>query len=775
MRGNSIRRVALFLIFFSPALAYLAVSLSGGNTLLYEDGLLAFFPFRVFLHSAFVHGFSPQWVPNSAFGISLLAEGQSGISFPTTQIIYRTFSAEVGWIVEIFLNRLVAFALCYLLLRHLRVSQVGALLGSSVYAFCGLRSSPPTMWCYALLPGIFLSCYLFLERRPFSFVYLIAIFTLLFLTGHPVMIVYIGMIIFAFFVIQMMNVRPTAKPIREIGSRFFALLGTALVAALIASPQLLPLLEAFQFSARSVGTGLSLEALQNTVHLSPAWIPFSLLPTPSHFEDANFRSHAIRFPFYFLFLAFVGMLFGAKEPRRAYFLFLCVFSILMALGPYVGLWKFVHSLPVLEHFRFPFRWLFFLPICLAFFSARGLDYLLSRPRGSPPVRFSRVQQSILLAGLAGLGGLLLVRYHSELLQQTRKALEFSVWLTGLLWLCATGMVLAALLSLTKRATRRGVVLGVSLTIVSLCATLIYRIQDPMIVRHLETIGWKGGTPPNEPQAYRTSSAVATYEFWGAKTMPRHYHYTPNLTILNGTLTTGYYFSFFPYWSANVSKWCQDALNGDHKKRIYLNLSSARWLYMRDASLSERVSFPAEPIGKNKPHENLGAMSRASVVFSYRVFSDEGALVAFLESKDFDPRRELAILSKDAEVSGLPSDSNKPGATNIPSEATIVLERPDRIEIELEPPAPPGAFLVLSDTHYPGWRALADGAEEKVLRVNYAFRGIKLPEGAKRVVFFFDPLVPDAALILPTFLLAALGGAMLLRRFLIARRRTPALC
>ena len=774
MRGNSIRLVALFLIFFSPVLAYLAVSLNGGNTLLFEDGLLAFFPFRVFLHSAFVHGFSPQWMPNSAFGISLLAEGQSGLSFPTTQIIYRTFSAESGWIIEIFLTRVVAFALCYFFLRHLRVSKVGALLGSSVYAFFGLRSIPPLMWCYALLPGIFLSCYHFVERRPFSFVYLIAIFTLVFLTGHPVMIVYIGMVIFAFFVIQMVNVRPTAKIIREIGSRFLALLGTALVAALIASPQLLPLLEGFRFSARTVGTGISLQDLQNTLYLRPVWIPFSLFPTPPHFGEAIYWSNTIRFPFYFLFLAFIGMLFGTKEPRRAYFLFLFVFSILMALGPYVGLWKFVHSLPILEHFRFPFRWLFFLPICLAFFSARGVDYLLSRTNGCPPVGISRVQQSILLTGLASLGALLLVRYHSELLQQTRKALEFSLWLTGLLWLCTTGMVIAAFLSLTKSATRRGVILGVSLTVVSLFATLTYRIQDPMIIRNLGAIGWTGGTPPNEPQAYRTSSALAPYEVWQTNTISRHYQYTSNLTILNGTLTTGHHFSFFPYWSANVSKWCQDALKGDHKKRIYLNLSSARWLFMPDGSLSERFSFPAESIGKIKAQENLGAMSRASVVFSYRVFSNESALVAFLESEDFDPRRELAMLSKDAEASGLLSDLNKAGATPIPSEATIVVERPDRIEIELEPAAPPGAFLVLSDTHYPGWRALADGAEEKVLRVNYAFRGIKLPEGAKRVVFFFDPLVPDAALLLPTFVLAALGGAMLLRRFLIARRRTPTL-
>jgi uncharacterized membrane protein YfhO len=114
----------------------------------------------------------------------------------------------------------------------------------------------------------------------------------------------------------------------------------------------------------------------------------------------------------------------------------------------------------------------------------------------------------------------------------------------------------------------------------------------------------------------------------------------------------------------------------------------------------------------------------------------------------------------------------PKGTTIPPEATIVVDSTERIEIELKPAAPRGAFLVLSETYYPGWRALVDGVEKKVLRTNYAFRGIRLPEGAKHVVFFFDPLVPDAALLLPTFLFAALGGAMLLRHFLIAKRKPP---
>jgi hypothetical protein len=182
-----------------------------------------------------------------------------------------------------------------------------------------------------------------------------------------------------------------------------------------------------------------------------------------------------------------------------------------------------------------------------------------------------------------------------------------------------------------------------------------------------------------------------------------------------------------------------------------------------------MAFPTESFKGMKAYQNVNAMPRASVVFSYRLFSDEEDLVTFLESsEDFDPRRELAILRQDAEAWNLRSGEKEPKAAAFPPKATIVAERPDRIEIEIEPAVPVGAFLVLSDTYHPGWRALVDGVEKEVLRVNYAFRGIRLPEGARHVVFFYDPLVPDVVLPLPTILLASLGGAMCLRHFLKRR-------
>lgn len=772
------RFAVLFFIFFSPVSAYLWIAISGGNTLLYEDGLIQFFPFRVFLHNAFTNGFSPQWVPFSACGFSLLAEGQSGICFPATQIIYRLFSPEVGWMLESFLGRLVAFVLCWLYLKKMNIKEVGSFFGASVYAFCGasygMESVPSIMWCYALLPGILLSCELFLEKKRLSFVFLTIGFSLLFLTGHPVMIIYVGMIISVYLLFQLVNQWQGGKSFRQTGLLVLELIGSALVATLIASPQLLPMLQLLPFSARTVGTGITLDGLQNTMHLRPSWLPLSLFPTPLYWGELleNF-SNSIRYPLFALFLSCVGMLFGGRSPRRGYFILLCVFSTLMALGPYVGLWKLVHSLPVLNHFRYPFRWLLFLPICVSYLSACGMDQLLNRSEEFPPIGFERIR-GIVIFTVLGAGAVFLIRYHNSVVRLTQKAIESSPWLTGLLWFCFIGMMLAIYLSLTKGSIQHGVLLGAALTIISSSATIAFNIEDPISVRNLDIIGLKGDNlPNNHPQPFRTSTTFSPGEVFLTNTMHSRYHYTPNLTILDGTLTTGYYFSFFPYWSAKVSNWCQDALNGDEEKQIYLNLSAARWLFPREGSSFQSSSLSTETFRGAQAYVNTNALTRASVVSSCRLFSNEKDLLTFLESPGlFDPRREMTVLRQDAAGWNLPSEAGDPEDPVALPEARIVAERPDRIEIELEPAAPGGAFLVLSDTYYPGWRALADGVEAKVVRTNYAFRGVKLPEGAKRVVFFFDPLVPDAALPLPTFLLAGLGTTAIgLRRWLNNRSKT----
>ena len=99
--------------------------------------------------------------------------------------------------------------------------------------------------------------------------------------------------------------------------------------------------------------------------------------------------------------------------------------------------------------------------------------------------------------------------------------------------------------------------------------------------------------------------------------------------------------------------------------------------------------------------------------------------------------------------------------------------PDRVritaygtdEVAIEAACDADCLLVLTDLHYPGWRAAVDGQEQPVYRVNALFRGVRLGPGAHRVEYRFEPrswrigVGICLATLLATALAATLGPAL----------------
>jgi uncharacterized membrane protein YfhO len=49
------------------------------------------------------------------------------------------------------------------------------------------------------------------------------------------------------------------------------------------------------------------------------------------------------------------------------------------------------------------------------------------------------------------------------------------------------------------------------------------------------------------------------------------------------------------------------------------------------------------------------------------------------------------------------------------------------------------FLVVSEMHFPGWRAYLDGVDTPIYRSNYLFRGVVVPPGRHTVRFVYRPV------------------------------------
>jgi uncharacterized membrane protein YfhO len=77
------------------------------------------------------------------------------------------------------------------------------------------------------------------------------------------------------------------------------------------------------------------------------------------------------------------------------------------------------------------------------------------------------------------------------------------------------------------------------------------------------------------------------------------------------------------------------------------------------------------------------------------------------------------------------------------------------------------WLVISQARYPGWKARIGGREVPLLRANYAFNAITLPEGTSEIEFAYEPTSFRLGLWISG--LAALVGAALLA---LRMRRNP---
>jgi Bacterial membrane protein YfhO len=125
------------------------------------------------------------------------------------------------------------------------------------------------------------------------------------------------------------------------------------------------------------------------------------------------------------------------------------------------------------------------------------------------------------------------------------------------------------------------------------------------------------------------------------------------------------------------------------------------------------------------YENPGALSRFFLVSRVHRAANMDAALMRLRARDFDPRTE-AVVEAPVEMEG-----------NAPSGDVHVREYSARgFTVETDASVP--AFLVTSETAYPGWNAWVDGEARTPVMTNAAFRGLPVPAGRHVVKMRFDP-------------------------------------
>ncbi|HKP37215.1 MAG TPA: YfhO family protein [Pyrinomonadaceae bacterium] len=131
-------------------------------------------------------------------------------------------------------------------------------------------------------------------------------------------------------------------------------------------------------------------------------------------------------------------------------------------------------------------------------------------------------------------------------------------------------------------------------------------------------------------------------------------------------------------------------------------------------------------------ENVRALPRAWLARETLVLDSEQMLTTiktsrYADGRFFDPYR-TALVEEPVDVGTAATDS--------PASAQIVQLTDRAMEVQTDSAA--AAFLVTSDSYYPGWQVSVDGQPAKLHRANYAFRGVVVPAGKHLVRFEYRP-------------------------------------
>lgn len=129
------------------------------------------------------------------------------------------------------------------------------------------------------------------------------------------------------------------------------------------------------------------------------------------------------------------------------------------------------------------------------------------------------------------------------------------------------------------------------------------------------------------------------------------------------------------------------------------------------------------------YENRQAMARAFLVHRIVPVDDAITALAVMAREGFDPRTTAVI--EGAEPVSQQLEQGSAGETT-----AITIDARNRVDVDVAASTP--AYLILSDTYYPGWNAYVDGIPANIYRANGSMRAVKVPAGRHVVSFVFAP-------------------------------------
>ena len=701
----------------------------------------------------------PLWNPYLMCGVPLIAEIQAGLFYPPN-IVFRIFSLETATNISL-VSHLYLLALgTYYFARQILVSRTGALIAASVFCFCGpvfLRlyaGHHTNLYTVAWIPAVFIIVNRIGNAPGFkNFIYLGLIFCLQFLAGHAQYVFYTILIAWLYLLYL------TRHLLRRDLMRLWVLRNAGFIfslclAALVALPQIMPVYEMISLSPRK---SLTISDV--------AWFSFppqNLLTflTPLIFGDG------VRIPYWgllnlwemcaycgtiALLLSAVAVRYYKKANHVIFFLLLAVFAVIVALGGHTPLLKlFYYILPGFKLFRGHSKVLLFCCFAIAMLAGIGYDALRRFP-----IKKERRLFTPLLGGLVICLILLMLIPYLRLMAYPVKSFMTYVQNDPRSYLPIPGAENAAFVAAALKQAVMSVryflislFFGIFLVLFTLrfgshwllnTLTILIILADLIIFTKTFVTSVDSRRWDIKPEVLQfLSQDKNQYRCAVVTSFGPKYGITSRLQQVVGDYPYALRRYSRLYNLANQGKPTPSMKIGSIRRisPIY-NLFNLKYLLINS---NRKIDIPGYDEVYNDANlailQNRYAMNRAYLPRRIKIVNEEDeALRGLFELPSISG--EQIILERDS-FAQLPVEYDSLLHREDPDE-TVEIVKYSANRIVLRAKLASDAWIMLTDTFYPGWKATIDGqAEASIIPANYVFRAIHVPQGLHEIILQFKP-------------------------------------
>ena len=743
--------------------------LFGGHLLFGSDFVAFYMGMKKFLYDELcLHQSIPFWNPYIFGGLPFWAHFESTIFYPF-DILFWFLSPEKAFGYTVFFHIFLTSLAMYLLARTLGMVASSSFVAAVVYGYSGLVMA--TLYdgqmyrvqAFAWIPVVVCLIHLSLSKKRWMLYALWsgAAWGIQLVAGAPQDAFYTFMagVLYLGF-----HCRTSAEGWRSY-SRPVAVLGILFVTGLgISAHQVLP---AFEFIGESVrGSFDRYEYLTEGSYPLQGFITFFLPHFFGNYTRADFWVSGVPWsiPLYNLYVGvlpiFLLLFVARRDSNRARLLFyaltLGILALVLAFGSHTPVYRLLAVLPGFDKIRAPAKIIVLWSFAMALLAGRGMDDLFSLGARSLKRRLLMVSclalLLLLLNALFHLDRVYLMKFFSpfilpETIPGKLIAAEESI-LSEFQRLTLFAGIIALLLGLwyaRKVGTSFVVVLLLGLVVLDLAYV------NRGAVRYNDGVyRWPSSTKEELARTIgkdRTLFRIGSFEFGMG----------PNIEMVMGYQTVGGYTPFFLqryyeyincYSEHTLPEAWVSFFYGRHPKAVFMDLLNVKY----------EVNYAHRTITLRHTHlPRVFLVPHARIVETKEVLNELG-------QPGFDPTNTVLLEKGDLSPHGLLSSGA--GESSQQPDIKIRTYRPDWMVMEIDSPRP--GYLFLSEIYYPGWKAFVDGYPTSILRGDYLFRVIRVPQGKHTVRFVFAPLTIKLGICVTLFTVLA----VLLCTFLALRKKTP---